>query len=353
MNKTPEFRLSSGRLTAVAAVLATLVLLAGCAASRPAPVSDARPPLPRSEPAGATKPADASAQEGKSAEALRLHVVQRGETLYSIAFQNGIDIRELAAWNNIVNPAVIRAGDTLRLTSPDAPVAAAPDTPQPGVPVATPLIFTPAVVPGTPGSSLVGAPPAQPAVAAPPLNAQNTDSMKVEPKAGRVPYTDAAYAKLSAEAAATGGPLPSPAISATVSGNAVAPASSVASAGSDAIAWSWPVKGKLLSNFTESSKGIDIAGSKGAPVFAAAPGKVIHSGSVIRGYGRLIIIKHSDTWLSAYAHNEKLLVNEGDDIRKGQKIAEMGSSDTDAVKLHFEIRSKGKPVDPIKFLPPQ
>ena len=103
--------------------------------------------------------------------------------------------------------------------------------------------------------------------------------------------------------------------------------------------------------FTEANKGLDISGIKGAPVLASAPGKVVYSGAGLRGYGRLVIIKHNATWLSAYAHNEKILVAEGDEVKKGQKIAEMGSSDADQVKLHFEIRKQGKPVDPIKLLP--
>ena len=112
----------------------------------------------------------------------------------------------------------------------------------------------------------------------------------------------------------------------------------------------WPVKGKVLSPFTEASKGIDIAGKKGAPVVAAATGRVVYSGTGLRGYGKLIIIKHNNTWLSAYAHNDKLLVKEQQDVRKGQKIAEMGQKDSDQVKLHFEVRRVGKPVDPAKIL---
>ena len=135
--------------------------------------------------------------------------------------------------------------------------------------------------------------------------------------------------------------------------SAPAAAATQAAAGNDNIAWAWPVKGKLLTTFTEINKGIDIAGTRGTAILAAAPGKVIYNESALRGYGRLVIIKHTDNLLSAYAHNEKVLVTLGQDIRKGQKIAEMGSSDADTVKLHFEIRSKGKPVDPLKFLPPQ
>jgi lipoprotein NlpD len=115
--------------------------------------------------------------------------------------------------------------------------------------------------------------------------------------------------------------------------------------------WMWPVKGKVLASFTEAAKGIDIGGRKGAPVLAAATGRVVYVGNAVRGYGKLVIVKHNNTWLSAYAHNDNILVKEQQDVRKGQKIAEMGASDTDQVKLHFEVRRQGKPVDPAKVLP--
>lgn len=116
--------------------------------------------------------------------------------------------------------------------------------------------------------------------------------------------------------------------------------------------WIWPANGKVLGQFSESgSKGIDIGGKAGDPVIAAGDGKVVYSGTGLRGYGMLIIVKHNATFLSAYAHNQKLLVKEGQTVSKGQKIAEMGNSDADQVKLHFEVRRQGKPVDPLKYLP--
>ena len=329
-------------LLARGAMLSIIVMLAGCAASRSAPVSDARPAGGRVEIPPANKPADiaptvapTATEAPKPAESTRLHVVQRSETLYSIAFQNGLDVRELAAWNNIVNPAVIRVGDALRLSAPVTMPPVATASPQPGLPVASPLVFSAGNAPVPEGSPLA-----------------NSAQMKVEPKAGRLPYSDAAYAKMLAEAGAgSAGMVP---VTPAASGAAPpASASPQSAAGNENIAWAWPVKGKVLTTFTEINKGIDIAGTRGTAVLAAAPGKVIYNESALRGYGRLVIIKHSDNWLSAYAHNEKVLVTLGQEIRKGQKIAEMGSSDTDSVKLHFEIRSKGKPVDPLKFLPPQ
>jgi len=117
------------------------------------------------------------------------------------------------------------------------------------------------------------------------------------------------------------------------------------------VAWIWPTDGKVVANFDDGKKGIDIAGKLGQQILAAGAGKVMYAGSGIRGYGNLVIIKHTNNLLSAYAHNKTILVKEGQTISKGQKIAEMGNSDADAVKLHFEIRRQGKPVDPAKFLP--
>jgi lipoprotein NlpD len=126
-----------------------------------------------------------------------------------------------------------------------------------------------------------------------------------------------------------------------------------AAAGSDEeISWIWPTKGVVLAGFDEvKNKGLDIGGALGDQVLAAADGRVVYVGAGLRGYGNLIILKHNNTYLSAYAHNHTLLVKEDQSVRKGQKIAEMGSSDVDRVKLHFEVRRQGKPVDPLKYLP--
>jgi lipoprotein NlpD len=128
------------------------------------------------------------------------------------------------------------------------------------------------------------------------------------------------------------------------------------SAGEDDVPWGWPTTGAatVLAGFDEQrNKGLDIAGKPGDPVLASADGRVVYAGAGLRGYGNLVILKHNNTFLSAYAHNQTLLVKEDQTVRKGQKIAEMGSSDADRVKLHFEIRRQGKPVDPAKYLPPR
>jgi lipoprotein NlpD len=121
----------------------------------------------------------------------------------------------------------------------------------------------------------------------------------------------------------------------------------------DHLGWVWPTSGKVVAGFeTANLRGIDFAGNAGQPVLASAGGKVVYAGTGLRCYGKLIIVKHNSTYLSAYAHNRDILVKEGQQVSKGQKISEMGDTDTDQVKLHFEIRRLGKPVDPVKYLPP-
>ena len=130
---------------------------------------------------------------------------------------------------------------------------------------------------------------------------------------------------------------------------ALSPASA---SGDEELGWIWPAGGSVLAGFDESkNKGVDLGGNAGDPVLAAADGKVVYAGAGLRGYGNLIILKHNNIYLTAYAHNQTLLVKEDQSVKKGQKIAEMGNSDADRVKLHFEVRRQGKPVDPAKYLP--
>jgi len=306
-------------------VLGVLVLAAGCAARQPAPVVDRAPPpaapLPEPPPPAPVQPV---------AKPVPTHTVKRGETLVGIALQYGLDYRELAAWNNITNPNVISVDQVLVLASPASTPAPPPAS------VTTPLAGT------------------GPVVEARPL--ANTDRLKVEPRAQRLPYSDKALAQLSAgDGAAEPSTPPAAAIPQPPAPAAAAPEPQRPSAGTqgEAIDWIWPAKGKVIAGFTEATKGIDIAGRKGAPVVAAAGGRVVYAGQGLRGYGKLVIIKHNETWLSAYAHNDNIVVKEQQDVKRGQKIAEMGSSDTDQVKLHFEVRRQGKPVDPARLLPPQ
>jgi lipoprotein NlpD len=312
------------------AILAIALVLAGCAARRPAPVTDrmAAPPGP---PVAETPSAPPPEVVEKP---VATHVVKRGETLVGIALQHGLDYRELAAWNNVTNPNRIETGQVLVLAAPAG-------MPALGAPVTTPL-----------------------AQAGPPIEARplaNAAESKVEPRATKVPFSERALAQMNAAEAAGPSIGTTPAIGAAAetppppvpAPPPVAPPGPEKSPGTDGedVDWMWPAKGKVLAPFTDAAKGVDIAGRKGAPVLAAAGGRVVYAGAGLRGYGKLVIIKHNNTWLSAYAHNENILVKEQQDVKKGQKIAEMGSSDTDQVKLHFEVRREGKPVDPAKVLP--
>ena len=168
-----------------------------------------------------------------------------------------------------------------------------------------------------------------------------------EPRGDKRPYSDEALAQAQGQATAkpaAASPAPKPTDK---------PAEPKPAIESDDVAWGWPAAGRVIGAFSDSgaNKGLDIAAKVGDPVLAAGPGKVVYSGQGLRGYGRLVIIKHNNTYLSAYAHNSNLLVKEGQLVTKGQRIAEAGNSDSDVPKLHFEIRRQGKPVDPAKFLP--
>lgn len=240
-----------------------------------------------------------------------MHVVQKGDTLYSIAFNYGFDYHELADLNGIKDPSVISIGQEIRLF--------------PGRPASPPAEARPSELP-----------------------------IKEQPKLVKYAYSEAAMAQIEKVQEA---PKPRPAEVAPAP-KPVAATPVAAPAGTDDgenadLDWSMPTQGKLIAGFSEAAnrKGIDIAGKLGQPVVASAPGKVVYSGSGLRGYGKLVIIKHNNTYLSAYAHNDQVLVKEGQSVTRGQKIATMGNTDTDQVKLHFEVRRFGKPVDPAKYLP--
>ena len=359
-----------------ALVLACIVavVIAGCATRTPVPVEERavpRPAVPR-PPAPVAQPAPAPG-EGPGAQT---YTVKRGDTLHQIALDNGLDYRELAAWNNIENVNRIYPGQVLRLTAPGEQASAASGSAS-GVTTA-PLRSPPPIgesgpiaSPATPPPPPSPAPVAQGAVA----------NVKTSPKAIKEPYSEQAVRDMNLAASAVPAPTPaqaaapapgesrtetrasSPAASTppSASSNATAAptagadgSASTSSGDGDQLQWSWPAKGRIVTNFSETAnlKGIDIAGTAGEPVRASAPGRVVYAGSGLRGYGKLIIIKHNATYLSAYAHNREILVKEGQQVTRGQKIAEMGNTDADQVKLHFEIRRHGKPMDPAKFLPP-
>ncbi len=323
-----------------------LSLLAACSSqSVQAPVIERAPSgavLPPSPPAGARSDA--------------YYTVRRGDTLFSIALDHGLDYKDLAAWNNIDNPNRIRSGQQLRIKPPagaqEATVTVHPVTSSGPVEV-RPLgaSASPGAAPPTPG--MAGS-AAGPAVAA--------GAILSGPIARKLPYSPENVALLQRSDAQSNplpaavpvpAPVPTPAaVPAPLQAPAAKPDTAAAD-DEDKVDWGWPVQGKIIAGFSEASnKGLDIAGKPGDPVVAAAPGRVVYSGSGLRGYGKLVIIKHNKTYLSAYAHNSVILVKEGQSVVKGQKIAEVGSTDSDRPELHFEIRKLGKPVDPAKYLPP-
>ena len=247
----------------------------------------------------------------------KVYIVQKGDTLYSIAFLHGVDYRDVADWNHLDNPAAIKIGQQLQLHIP-VTGAAPKDLPKP--------VMMASQVP-------------------------QTAPTKSYPKVGKLAYSDTALAQ--AEKLQSGPPAAeaTPAVAATAP--AKTPMPPARADDEEPLEWGMPTKGKVVAGFSEGDnrKGIDIAGTRGQPVVASAAGKVVYSGSGLRGYGKLIIIKHNKTYLSAYAHNDQILVKEGQSVSKGQMIAEMGNTDASQVELHFEIRKLGKPVDPAKYLP--
>lgn len=310
------------------------LMLAACTSTQqnPAPVVDRSTPLPEGVEKLPPKPVPEAPSQGKT------YMVQKGDTLYAIALNHGVSQKDLAEWNNIQDPASLHIGQQLYLSSPSGQ--------------AQPSLFS--ISESGPQSKAVATPGAVPQPEGKP--GVNTDKLKSEPKAFKVPYSEQALAQFRGMGTAPPTVIPVIAkvnVAPEKSPEALAAAPSAAEVvrTDDGVGWIWPTKGKLLDGFSEATKGIDIAGKPGQAVTAAAAGKVVYSGAGLRGYGKLIIIKHNNIYLSAYAHNEKILVKEGQAVTKGQKIAEMGSTDTDLVKLHFEIRKNGKPVDPLKHLP--
>ena len=334
-------RWNIGAWTAVALSMTLLACSSG--RQRPAPVADwAKAKKAASAPASSEAPAKAASEvvaaEPPVAEAAPkrapvgvenagkpgYYTVQKGDTLIRIGLDAGQNYRDIARWNAIENPNKIEIGDVYRVVPPEEPAVAKAVvsgrlsvTPLPPVPAAA---ATPAKAtsPAAPAAAVTAAPVPSPAKAATPTTAQASEPIAAAPVAPKPPVP-------------------------------VAPA---APAADEALEFAWPAKGEVIAGFdeTKNRKGIDLAGGAGDPVLAAAEGKVVYAGEGLRGYGKLIIIKHNNTFLTAYAHNQTILVKEDQSVKKGQKIAEMGNSDSDRVKLHFEIRERGRPVDPMKYL---
>jgi lipoprotein NlpD len=300
------------RLGGPLAVLAMAALLTACAAPRQpaqrAPVLDRTPVLSPGSGNTVSTPSTTQSAAADNAGKPGYYTVRSGDTLIRIGLETGQSWRDLQAWNGIVNPHLIEVGQVLRVVPPVGTSAA----------VAPPPTVAPNV-------SEVVAPTAQPV---------GTGTAQGRPLGEPAP------------ASALPAPVPAPA-------PAAPPAKAQASVpAADAVAFIWPANGMVVDPYDETrNKGVGIGGKVGDPVLAAADGKVVYAGAGLRGYGNLIVLKHNNTYLTAYAHNQSLLVREDQTVRQGQKIAEMGSSDTDKVKLHFEVRRQGKPVDPLTFLP--
>ena len=312
-------------------MLCLAALLAGCASNQPAPVIERVAPTTTLEGPGAQA---ASAPAG-------YYIVKKGDTLYSIALDHGCSYRDIATWNGLSDPNKIAVGQQLRVVPPEA--AAAPSEAAGGAEVRP--VAAPAQVEAQPLAA-TGAPAAAPPATTP----ADTATLKRGPIGGEQPYSEAALAQLQKADAAPSPPPPT--VQAAAPAAAPAPAPAGQAANEDGVDWGWPAGGKVIAGFVEgANKGIDIAAKVGDPVLAAAAGKVVYAGTGLRGYGKLVIVKHNALFLSAYAHNSQILVKEGQSVTKGQEIAEAGSTDSDRPMLHFEIRRQGKPVDPLKHLP--
>jgi lipoprotein NlpD len=248
--------------------------------------------------------------------------VRKGDTLYSIAWESGRDYRELATWNGLEPPYVIRVGQKIRLYAPAPGAKIAAVNADYRVVAKGDTLYSIATTSGIRHQDLAAWNALEP-----PYRLSIGQRLRLTPPT-QAPSTAAA-------------PAPSR-IKRRVEEDVTR-----------AIAWIWPTEGELIARFApnDTAKGIDIAGTAGQIIRAAAPGSVVYQGSGLRGYGQLIIIKHNADFLSAYAHCAAIYVREGSVIKPGQKIAAMGSSGTDRVKLHFEIRRRGTPVDPLEYLP--
>ena len=325
--------------------LVLVVALAGCVTSQRAPVTERTPapqtkssvPKPPKVVVEPVKPAPSQPKATPVDAKPATHVVQKGETLYSIARQYGLNYQELGAWNNLANANSLREGTELYLTAPNA---------RGGQPGSTAL---PINVDVSPEGKPINEPPKPP----PPVPLKPDESkadplLKTDPKASRIPYSDIALQKIQRGDQDTALIPPK-----SENSPESKPDANSGPDGNESLQWVWPTSGKIASNFNESSKGLDIAGIHGQAIVASADGRVSYIGNSLRGYGKMIVIIHNKSHLSLYAHNSAILVKEGQTVTKGQKIAEMGNSDSEdgTVKLHFEIRRLGKPVDPWKYLP--
>lgn len=320
--------------------LTSLLALAGCGSSPPVAVVDGSTPVIVEGGSGGSGTSGSPGVAGAPREGY--YVVKKGDNLYRIAMAHGATTHDIVTWNHLTDETKIEIGQELRVKAPEGgnvevmPIAA----------TAPIVLVGDASVPGVVSSTV----------------ASGSEAAVRGPKGGKIAYSETALAEV--RAMESGVPAPNPAEPArtttSVTGATptvpVAPVTPAVSATNDGIDWTWPVAGTLLRGFVgggdgkEANRGIDLAGRKGEPIHAAAAGVVSFVGT-LRGYGDFLVVRHGDDYISVYAHTSKILVKRNQDVTKGQKIAEVGSSDADQPKLHFEIRHKGEPVDPLKFLP--
>ena len=256
------------------------------------------------------------------------YTVRKGDTMFLIAYISGLDVKELAALNNMKEPYNLSVGQTLKVSNGRSQSVAQPAVaPQPQTPVQQPVSSEPTVTytPGANGTQ---------------YGSDGTITGPVKATAGGLPPVNTTPVNQPVQI------QNQPVVSQPIPQDNAPLAST--------IAWRWPTSGNVVQGFSSSdggNKGIDIGGSRGQAVNAAADGRVVYAGNALRGYGNLIIIKHNDDFLSAYAHNDSILVKDQQEVKAGQQIAKMGNTGTNDVKLHFEIRYKGKSVDPTRYLP--
>jgi len=295
-------------------LLVLVAVLTACASQRVVP-ADHRAANPQKNVVGPGKPLVSERSVPLRQPESPTRTVVHGDTLYSIAWETGRDYRELAKWNRIRPPYTIMPGQELRVIPPVAEKVTT--VPAPAKPSAKKSDIKPSSS-SKPGKLAVAPTPTSPGPKPVGVSADSSktkNDTRTKTKAEQVKSPD--------------------------------------SRKTDSGPWAWPADGQILKRYGESDsgKGLDIGGTRGQSVRATAGGRVVYQGSGLRGYGQLIIIKHSDEFLSAYAHNDRIYVKEGDVVKRGQKIADMGSTGTDRVKLHFEIRRQGVPTDPLKYLP--
>ena len=313
MNRQPSMTIDTKWTLAV---LAGVLWMAGCTSTpNRAPVEDrtsAGRPAASAAPPGAPAPDTAKPLPGaENAGKPGYYSVKPGDTLIRIGLENGQNWKDLVKWNSLDNPNIIEVGQVLRVVAPGVDANTASTRP---------------------------------------VTAARIDTRPLDAKAGAGPANGASGAAAAVTAASGAGvPAVQPVQPTPVATSPAAPRE-----GDEDVNWAWPAAGAVVSPFEEGKvKGLVLGGKAGDPVLAAADGRVVYAGSGLRGYGNLIILKHNNTYLTAYAHNQALLVREDQAVKRGQKIAEMGSSDADSVRLHFEIRKQGKPVDPARLLPPR